>query len=323
MNNEKAGKMSEIVNDVLVVTTRKSFWASPEARVFPNRLYTTIFYGHSTNRFNSGILLLRVLLWMLCKRPQIVVVGSAVRVGRWLAWIKKMFRFHFKLIVTGHFFSDKLSPFIDRCIVYEKQEVALYGEPQKYVFTPLPSDGNFRRDTTPAAPPYIFSGGSSGRDFTTLLDAIKELPIDLHLVIPSPKTLNYASPLPSNCSVEYQMPLDDFLECIAHSLFVVVPLKDGRKPHGQTTILQAMALGKCVISNDLPANWDYITDGQEGILVPPTDVPALRTEITRLLKEPIRREQLGLAAKNRSASWTYAGFQQFLINLCEMVLHEK
>lgn len=313
----------DLLKDVLVVTTRKSFWASPESEVFPNRLYTRIFYGNSANRVNSFFLLLRVLVRMWLKKPKIIFVGSACRVGRWLAWLKKRMGLRVKLIVTNRLFSGKLASHIDRCIVYEKREVSLYGDPGKYVFTPLPPDGNFARDTTPAEPLYIFSGGGSKRDFGTLIEAVKALPIQLRIVTHSPKTLGYDKPLPPNCQVEYVMPLDDFLDRIARSLFVVIPLQEGQKPRGQTTVLQAMALGKCVVTNDIPANWDYITPEKNGILLPSGDVSALKHEILRLLHESERRARIALEAQKTASGWTYEGFCRCIVNVCESVLSER
>lgn len=313
---------TNILNDVLVVTTRKSFWASQESEIFPHRLYTRIVYGHSSNRLNSLLLFIRVLTWMMLRKPKLIFVGSAVRVGCWIAWIKKILGLQVKLIVMNHFFSDSVAPYVDRCIVYQKAEISLYKDSQKYVFTPLPPAGNFQRDSTPHNPPYIFSGGGSKRDFGTLIEAVKDIQVNLLLVIPSAEILGYDHPLPSNCTVEYKMPLDDFLERIAKSLFVVVPLKDGKKPHGQTTVLQAMALGKCVVTNDIPANWDYITHQQDGLLIPPEDVEALHKAITTLLNDSERRDQIGLEARKKASEWTYEGFCHFIVNLCETVLDE-
>ena len=38
---------------VLVLTYRKSFWASPEAERFPHRVYGRIVAGHSTGLLNT------------------------------------------------------------------------------------------------------------------------------------------------------------------------------------------------------------------------------------------------------------------------------
>ncbi len=324
-NSTNKGMTSEssILNDVLVVTTKKSFWASEESEVFPHRMFSWIIYGHSTNKLNSLLLFIRVLGWIVIKKPKLIFVGSAIRVGQWLVWVKKTLGLHIKLIVTNRFFPDSLAPYIDRCLVYEKHEIQLYGDPHKYVFTPLPPDGNFQRDCTPASPPYIFSGGSQGRDFGTLFEAVNDLPIGLRIVTHSPKTLNYDQALPANCLIEYVMPLDEYLERIARSLFVVVPLKEGKKPRGQTTILQAMSLGKCVITNDIPANWDYISHESNGILLPPENAESLRTEIINLLEDSPRRDRIGKEAKTSSTAWTYKGFCRVITHLCETVLNEE
>ncbi len=42
-----ADRLSEL-DDVLVVTVRKSFWASSEAERWPRRLYARVYRGHSS-----------------------------------------------------------------------------------------------------------------------------------------------------------------------------------------------------------------------------------------------------------------------------------
>jgi hypothetical protein len=46
---------SSDLDDVLVVTVHKSFWASPEAGRFPHRVYPCVYFGHGTNLCNSAL----------------------------------------------------------------------------------------------------------------------------------------------------------------------------------------------------------------------------------------------------------------------------
>jgi glycosyltransferase involved in cell wall biosynthesis len=68
-------------------------------------------------------------------------------------------------------------------------------------------------------------------------------------------------------------------------------------------LLEAMATGLPVIASRLPGATDTIvTDGHDGILVPPGDVAAFRTAIEAVLTDPPRGRQLGAAARSTVTS---------------------
>jgi len=64
-------------------------------------------------------------------------------------------------------------------------------------------------------------------------------------------------------------------------------------------LLEAMALGKAVVTTAAGGNTDLITDGADGLLVPPRDARALGAALARLLGDPALRARLGAAARRR------------------------
>jgi glycosyltransferase involved in cell wall biosynthesis len=62
-------------------------------------------------------------------------------------------------------------------------------------------------------------------------------------------------------------------------------------------LVEAMASQLPVVSSDLPAIRELVTDGVDGLLVPPGDVEALAAAIERLLDEPALRRELGVRAR--------------------------
>lgn len=67
-------------------------------------------------------------------------------------------------------------------------------------------------------------------------------------------------------------------------------------------LLEAMALGKPVVTTAAGGNTDLITDGEDGLLVPPGDAAALGAALARLLADAPLRERLGAAARARVRS---------------------
>jgi glycosyltransferase involved in cell wall biosynthesis len=67
------------------------------------------------------------------------------------------------------------------------------------------------------------------------------------------------------------------------------------------TVLDGMSLGLPVVASDVPGNRELLEDGRTGILVPPRDVAALTSALSRLLKEPETAHRIGAAARARVA----------------------
>ena len=66
---------------------------------------------------------------------------------------------------------------------------------------------------------------------------------------------------------------------------------------GVTTILEAMAMGKAVITTCTSGQTDVITDGENGLTVAPGDVMGWQESITRLRNDNALRVRLGYNAR--------------------------
>ena len=72
---------------------------------------------------------------------------------------------------------------------------------------------------------------------------------------------------------------------------------DGDRDGIPNVILEAMAMELPVVSTNHSGIPEVITDGLNGVLVPPGDVEALACALAQLLRQPARRQQLGQAAR--------------------------
>lgn len=66
-------------------------------------------------------------------------------------------------------------------------------------------------------------------------------------------------------------------------------------------VMEAMASGLPVVASVIGGVPDMITDGEDGLLTPQADVPALTAAITRLARDVELRDRLGRAARARAA----------------------
>jgi glycosyltransferase involved in cell wall biosynthesis len=65
------------------------------------------------------------------------------------------------------------------------------------------------------------------------------------------------------------------------------------------SILEAMAAGKPVIATAIEGTSEVIRDGENGLLIPPTDPTALASAVRQILGDPVRAQRLAAAGRAR------------------------
>lgn len=77
-----------------------------------------------------------------------------------------------------------------------------------------------------------------------------------------------------------------------------------------TVLIEAAACGRAIVATNVPGCRDVVEDGVNGLLVPPSDAQALAQALARLLDDPVMRERMGAAGRQR----VLAQFADRLIN---------
>jgi glycosyltransferase involved in cell wall biosynthesis len=194
---------------------------------------------------------------------------------------------------------------IDKYCVWASRETADYarafGLPErKFVFVPYHTtleglDVRLRDEG------YLFAGGNFARDYPTLIDAVRDLPVTLHIASNRPELFTNID-IPSNVIVKGYSHLD-YLNMMAGCAINIVPLAAGLlHSGGQQTFLNSMWMGKPTIVTDPAGARDYIQHGVDGMLVPPGDSAALRQAITVLLGDARRAREMGERARAKVVS---------------------
>lgn len=70
-------------------------------------------------------------------------------------------------------------------------------------------------------------------------------------------------------------------------------------------LVEAMAAGLPVVATDIPGYREVVSDGVEGLLVPPRDPEALAAGLVRVLKEPELAKRLGDAGRERARTFDW------------------
>ena len=65
-------------------------------------------------------------------------------------------------------------------------------------------------------------------------------------------------------------------------------------------VVEAMAMGKAVVATTTGGLPEVVAQGETGLLVPPGDVESLAATVVSLLKDRVRREQMGICGRARA-----------------------
>jgi glycosyltransferase involved in cell wall biosynthesis len=177
----------------------------------------------------------------------------------------------------------------------------------------------FRPDPRPVEPDLLCAAGQLLRDYDCLVEAVRDLPVRVQIAAGSPwidRTLVPKHPLPANVTWG-KLNRFELRDLYARSALAVVPILQNHYQTGIATILEMMAMGKCVIATRTHGQTDTIVDGVTGIYVPPSDPRALAAAIQRMLDDPNKAAELGKAARRFMEE--KAGLDRFNAHMVEAV----
>lgn len=209
-----------------------------------------------------------------------------------------------------------LASHVDVFLVYasaQKQlvEGSFKVPPERVVLTPFQVDTRFYSPEAAAEhpsdesqgsgpPPLICAVGLERRDYRTLLQAIRGLPVRLVITASSAwsKQMSTAESesIPSNVTVR-KFSYPGLRQLYSDSAFMVMPLLEVDFAAGVTAILEAMAMERAVICSRAAGQTDLVIEGETGLYVPVGDVERLRAAILRLLDDPEEARSMGRRAR--------------------------
>jgi glycosyltransferase involved in cell wall biosynthesis len=138
----------------------------------------------------------------------------------------------------------------------------------------------------------VFAGGSSDRDFDTVIDAFTGTDVPVTLVCRAHQTFAQPERLSANFTVLREVDEAHYHALLRAADAVVVALKSAASGCGQLLYAHAMLYRVPVIATDAHGTRDVVTDGVTGLLVPPRDAQAIRSAWQRLQDDPALRARL-------------------------------
>ena len=258
----------------------------------------------------------RLAFWA-CRKYDVLICGQVTIVSMLLGFFQRLMFLHPPVLIVREFMlgAEKAgtpsrlrlaiirSVFkkVDLIVCSSRTEAEHYSEllgwrSSRAAMLHLPSLRPQLRPKSASDGPFILSAGRTGRDYATLLNAVRGLDIAVRLVC-SPENLKGAD-VPENVKVIFDVPRAEYEWLLERCTFVVIPLLEARCSAGQRVLEAAMSCGKAVIATETAGTEDYIVHKETGLLVPPADPPAVRDAITRLWLDRELRERLATQGRD-------------------------
>ncbi len=153
----------------------------------------------------------------------------------------------------------------------------------------------------PEQPFMLFVGSfSRQKGMDILLDAYRGLNTSVPLVMIGYELSDFPLSkldIPANVHILKNLPHEAVMEAWRRSKLGIAP-SNWHEP-SPTVVMEALAMGKPVIATRVGGIPDIIVDGENGLLIPPGDVLALRQAMQRLVNDPLLCEQMGAMALQR------------------------
>ncbi len=300
-------------NILLLNKTEKSFWGTnhslkvTDKRIFADKEFSFIY---RISLGGQAISMVLIALQGVLKSGQydLIIIGDS-KIAVVYSFFKKVFKNNTRVIVDQLILPDNEDGFeknknkirkwifssIDAFIVNSDIEKKIYsrklGLPiSHFYFLPIFVEDSWIDGKELSSKDFVFSGGGALRDYKTFFSAIVDLPYKFKVM-----AFEYALKgieKPKNCRLMKASSVENYLKEIKKSKFVVVPLHSTSKAAGQTTVLQAMACRKAVITTSNRSLVDYVENGETCLLVDPYDSIQLKNAINLLYKDKKRRKKL-------------------------------
>jgi glycosyltransferase involved in cell wall biosynthesis len=143
--------------------------------------------------------------------------------------------------------------------------------------------------------PFVLALGSAQRDYRVLFAAVARLGYRT-VVVAAPHAVS-GLPVPANVELQSALSPAACNRLAQQARLIVVPLVDSPTAAGQVTVVEALRMARPLITTRCIGTVDYVSDGRNGLLVPPGDVEALTAAIEHTWSDEQARASIAREAQ--------------------------
>lgn len=139
---------------------------------------------------------------------------------------------------------------------------------------------------------YVLAvGRDRGRDWPLLLRAVEDIGLPVKLCC-RPADLAGLR-IPEGVDVLGFVDRSRYRDLLGRARVVVIASRPLLYPSGQSVLLEAMAMSRCVVVTETSALTDYLSDGVTALAVPPEDPAAFRERLIQAIGDEDLRTRIG------------------------------
>ncbi|MBU2529510.1 MAG: hypothetical protein KKD35_00575, partial [Elusimicrobia bacterium] len=140
---------------------------------------------------------------------------------------------------------------------------------------------------------YILTAGSTGRDFSKLMNAIKKTSFKLKVFSDAPASKEFKNSDKLDW-IEFSKNLSTFKKTFLKAAFIILPLKTAylNSAAGNSIAFLSMAAGKIVLCKETPYMANFIKDGENGFFYKTLSTLNLSKQINRIAKLSLGDKEL-------------------------------
>lgn len=245
-----------------------------------------------------------------------VIVCHHTITATWLGILKKYFRFKADILAFSYThprweqYSEERKDFfkkgarqIDRFLMFSSLEARQYPAALGVAETKFDmihwsmNKPDVEIDSKPVVEgAYICAIGGEGRDYHTLVEAVRTLPHIRLAIVARPDNLKGID-LPQNVELFTSIPYGQAMNILVHSNFTILPLLSSTVPCGHGTLIAGFLLEVPTIVTASEAMSDYTKNGENVLTFKEQDPSSLREAISSLWGNDALCEKLMVEAK--------------------------
>ena len=242
---------------------------------------------------SAGLPLLALKYFGFIKKPVIFMTAGLAGAlkGKTKTWVGNFYK---KILPMADVFTSYAQIEID---FFEKEMGIKKG---KVKYTPLATDYKyFSQKSQPKVKKEIICavGTEQGRDYKTLFEAVRDLPVTVEVACHSDniKGLN----IPANVKIRLNIPIQEVLKIYQRSIISIVPCFERYRSSGQMVVLESAAAGLPIIAAKIQGITSAFNfkDKNHLLFTKPQDPKDLRQKISLLLENKTLRHKI---SKNAS-----------------------